>query len=146
MHLYSTQYRPSPAHHINTDIVMKVPDADNLTLTALVAPVSMTRLPTFGADQILNLKEEATFHVEADKIPDEIRCSCLRGGRFCLLAEHYVVEYGPDSPLWLGKNGLPQTGSLIRYIGKKKGGKWVIIAEFGERVCCTEEVSGKMGH
>ena len=117
---------------------MKLPKTNMLALTALVAPISMTGFPTFCGDELRTLKEGVCFHVKTDKISDDIRCSCLHGGRFCLIAEHWLVEYGPGSSLWLGEDGEPRAGSLIRYMGTKKGGRSVVTGEFGERICCVE--------
>lgn len=107
-----------------------------LTLTALVAPVSMTSSPTFRAGELHTLQESTCFHIEAEKIPRDVRCSCLSGGRFCLTADHWVLEYDPDSSYWLGEDELPRVGNMIRYTGFKKGGRSVVI---GERICCVEE-------
>lgn len=117
---------------------MKASNTGTLTLTALVAPISMTSSPTFGVDELHSLQESVCFQIDTSKVPQNIRCSCLRGGPFCLLAEHWLLEFGPGSPFWLGKDGLPRAGSLIRYVGPKQGGKSVIIDENGERICCVE--------
>jgi len=77
---------------------MKLQDTNLFTITALVAQVSMTSFPTFHADELHTLEESVCFHIDAHKIPQEIRCSCLQGGRFCLHAEHWLLEFGPDSP------------------------------------------------
>lgn len=143
MHLYGTNHR-NKRQQSNSDIVMKIPDGNMLTLTALVAPVSMTSFPTFRADELHTLEESVCFHIEADKISQEIRCSCLQGGRFCLYAEHWLLEFGHGSLFWLGEDGLPRAGSLIRYTGLKKGGKSVSIGDHEERICCVEGF-GKVG-
>jgi hypothetical protein len=140
MHLYGTTYRNS--RKVDTSIVMKTYSADTLTLTALVAPISLTSLPTFGAQDLHTLEESVCFHVDAVKIPQNMRCSCLKGGRFCLVAEHWLLEFDTGSPFWLGEDGLPRAGSLIRYVGPKRGGKSVVVDESGERVCCVEGLVG----
>jgi hypothetical protein len=139
MHLYGIKYRLSQKREAIINIMSKHKEpAEVLTLTALVAPVSMTSFPTFRADELHSLEREACFHVKSDEIPEDIRCSCLEGGRFCLIAAHWVVEYDDSSPLWLDENGLPRVGSLIRYTGVKKGGRSVVIGKTSERICCVE--------
>ncbi|KAF2995249.1 hypothetical protein E8E13_003285 [Curvularia kusanoi] len=141
MHLYGIRYRG--VRTADTGIVMKIPDSKNLTLTALIAPISLTSLPTFGVDELHTLEESICFHVDESKIPQNVRCSCLKDGRFCLVAEHWLLEFDVGSPLWLGEDGLPRAGSLIRYVGPKHGGKSVIIDKFGERVCCIEGLTSQ---
>lgn len=136
MHLYGTNYPNARQHHGGT--VIETSDPDMLTLTALVAPISMTSFPTIGVEHLHALEESVCFHVEASKIPSNIRCSCLKQGRFCLVAEHWLLEFGTGSPFWLGEDGLPRAGSLIRYVGPKHGHKSIVIDEFGERICCVE--------
>lgn len=119
-------------------LTKKIPQTEMLTLTALLAPVCIAGFPTFREDEFHTLKESTCFHIEAGKIPEDIRCSCLHGGRFCLIAEHWILEYDPCSPYWLGEDGQPRDGSLIRYTGFKKGSRSVVIGKFGERICCVE--------
>jgi hypothetical protein len=136
MHLYGASYgNPRKA---NTSIVTKPSSTDTLTLAALVAPISLTSLPTFGPQDLYTLEESVCFHVDASKIPQNIRCSCLKDGHFCLIAEHWLLEFETGSPFWLGDDGWPRAGSLIRYAGPKRGGKSVVIDGFGEWVCCIE--------
>lgn len=140
MHLYGSQHRYSRKKDTDMSVLTKkTPPTEMFTLTALVALVSMTGFPTFRADELHTLQESTCFHIEANKIPEDTRCSCLRGGRFCLTADHWVLEYDPCSPFWLGEDGLPRAGFLIRYTGFKKGGRSVTIGDFGERICCVEQ-------
>ncbi|KAJ8115740.1 hypothetical protein OPT61_g2674 [Boeremia exigua] len=144
MHLYSTICRYARQQDGCTDTTMKTPKRSTLTLTALVAPISIGGFPTFRADELHTLKESVCFHIEADRIPNDIRCECLQEGRFCLHAEHWLLEFGHDSLFWPSKDGKPHPGSLIRYTGLKKGGKSVVIGDFDERICCVEGL-GKFG-
>ncbi|KAJ4991785.1 hypothetical protein SVAN01_02635 [Stagonosporopsis vannaccii] len=137
MHLYGTKHRYTRQQPPNTDIITKLPDAKKFTLTALVAPVSMTSFPISHAYELHTLEERIFFHIDADKVPEEVRCSCLRSGRYCLQAEHRLLDFGPDSPFWLGEDGKPRFGSLVHYKGAKKGGKSVIIGDCEERICCV---------
>ena len=121
---------------------MKTSSTDTLTLTALVAPISLTSPPTFGPQDLHTLEESVCFHVEACKIPQNMRCSCLKGGRFCLVAEHWLLEFDTGSPFWLGEDGLPRVVSLVRYVGAKRGGKSAVVDGCGERVCCVEGLVG----
>ena len=140
MHLYGTTYR-NP-RKVDTSIVMKTSSPETLTLTALVAPISLTSPPTFGPRDLHTLEESVCFHVEAAKIPQNIRCSCLRGGRFCLIAEHWLLEFDACSPFWLGEDGSPRVGSLVRYVGPRRGVQSAVIDGCGERVCCIEGLVG----
>lgn len=143
MHLYGTKYVSSRKGKADNSIVMKIPSSNTFTLTALVAPVSMTSFPTFRVDELHTLKQDVTFHVDANLIPADIRCSCLQGGRFCFTASHWLLEYDRGSEFCLGEDGQPQKGSLIRYTGTKKGHRSVVINNHGERICCVE---GLMKH
>lgn len=138
MHLYGTNYGSPRKGNADNSIVMKVLPNNTFTLTALVARVSMTSFPTFQTNELHTLKETVTFHIDAGKIPADICCSCLHGGRFCLIASHWLLEYDPSSEFWLGEDGEPRTGSLIRYTGQKKGNRSVVTGDNGERVCCIE--------
>lgn len=131
-----TQYQDTEVQTMSK----KAAPTEDFILTALVAPVSMTCFPTFEADELHKLQETVCFHIETNKIPEDIRCSCLHGGRFCLTADHWVLEYDHCSPFWVGEDGLPRVGALVRYTGMKKGGRSVVIGDFGERVCCVEGV------
>lgn len=140
MHLYGTTYR-NP-RKVDTSIVVKTSSPETLTLTALVAPISLTSPPTFGARDLHTLKESVCFHVQAAKIPQNMRCSCLKGGRFCLIAEHWLLEFDACSPFWLGEDGSPRVGSLVRYVGPRRGVQSAVIDGCGERVCCIEGLVG----
>lgn len=121
-----------------TRLVTEFSGGTVFTLTALVAPISMSGLLTFSNDELHTLTESVCFHIEADEVPLETRCSCLRGGRFCLKAEHWLLEFGTGSPFWLGEDGKPRAGSVLCYAGPKKGEKSIFIGEFQERICCVE--------
>lgn len=113
-----------------------VPDK-TYTLTALLAPVSMTGYPTFREDELHTLAGSDTFHTDEDKVPTDIRCSCFAGGRFCLSGTHWLLEYDVNSKYWLDEFGQPKIGASKRYTGKKKGNRSVAIGD-GKRICCVE--------
>jgi hypothetical protein len=138
MHLYGTNYSSPRKSNADNSIVMKILPSNTFTLTALLAPVSMTGFPTFRADELHTLKESVTFHINAERIPADIRCSCLESGRFCLSGTHWLLEYDTKSEFWLDEYGQPKAGSLARYTGKKKGHRSVVINDDGERICCVE--------
>ncbi|KAF1927094.1 uncharacterized protein M421DRAFT_181619 [Didymella exigua CBS 183.55] len=98
----------------------------------------MTGSPTFRADELHTLQESTAFHIDANKIPTDICCSCLQGGRFCLSGTHWLLEYGPNSDFWLDEHGKPRKSSLIQYTGKKQGNHSVVINNEGDRICCVE--------
>ncbi len=137
MYLYDTIHN-TQRQNAHTGMSIKDLKHNMFTLTALVALVSMTGFPTFRADEFHTLEESVCFHIEADKIPHDVRCTCLQRGRFCLNAEHWLLEFGPGSLFWLDEYGKPRSGSLIRYTGLKKGGRSVTVGDFQERICCVE--------
>lgn len=137
MHLYGTHFRSARKSDADDSIVMKDLSSDTFTLTAKLAPVSMTGFPTFRENELHTLTKSDTFHIDADKVPADIRCSCLAGGRFCLSGTHWLLEYDVDSEYWLDEFGQPKTGALTRYTGKKKGNCSVVIGD-GKRICCVE--------
>jgi hypothetical protein len=148
MHLFITKHHYTKLHnYIKWVIFRGFLTAKVFTITALVAPVSSIDGATFSANELDELQETICFHIEAKKIPKDIRCSCLHGGRFCLTARHWVIEYDMTSSLWLGRDGQPRVGSLIHYDGVRKGGRSATVGAYREIIFCVEGVGvGKDGH
>lgn len=88
MQFYDSDLMSVRQQLVHSDIMKQTLPEGMLTLIALVAPVSIVSFPIFRNDEIHTLEKSVCFHIEANKIPQNIRCSCLDGGRFCLLAEH----------------------------------------------------------
>ena len=137
MHLYGVNCSSSHKSDCGSNIVMKTSPGKTFTLTALLAPVSMTGYPTFRDDELHTLTGSDTFHIDEDKIQTDVRCLCFAGGRFCLSGTHWLVEYDIKSEYWLDEFGQPKIGALSRYTGKKKGNRSVAIGD-GKRICCVE--------
>jgi hypothetical protein len=137
MHLYGINYSSPRKGDADDSIVTGILPSKTFTLTALLAPVSMTGYPTFRDDDLHSLNQSDTFHIDEDNIPTDIRCSCLAEGRFCLSGTHWLLEYDINSEYWLDEFGQPKIGALARYTGKKKGNRSVVIGD-GKRICCIE--------
>ncbi|KAF3036979.1 hypothetical protein E8E11_000871 [Didymella keratinophila] len=136
MNLYGINYSSPRKGDAEKGILIKTLPSETFTLTALLAPVSMTGYPTFGDDDLHTLSQSDTFRVDENMIPEDIRCSCLTGGRFCLSGAHWLLEYDVNSEYWLDEHGQSKTGALARYTGDKSGNRNVIGD--GKQICCIE--------
>jgi hypothetical protein len=79
------------------------PPSPTFRITALVAPTTSEQYrsdSSFSHADLLFIRETITFDVDCDKIPEQIRCSCLASGNECTAKyqeEHWVVEWAAGS-------------------------------------------------
>jgi hypothetical protein len=72
-------------------------------ITALVAPTTSQQYRSdsnFSHADLLGIEERITFDVDCDKVPEQLRCSCLASGNECTakhLEVHYVMEWAAGS-------------------------------------------------
>ncbi|KAH7066734.1 hypothetical protein BKA63DRAFT_495636 [Paraphoma chrysanthemicola] len=119
--------------------------SDHFSITAVVAPTRgelESTLPFFDQGHMKLPHERVTFDIEMNKIPPELRCSCLAsGGTKCLQEpghEHWVVEWETGSVLETNEDKTgKKIGKSMSYEDEHKGGKKVRISP-SERVCCID--------
>jgi hypothetical protein len=118
-------------------------------ITALVAPTTTetnVKYWSFGATELLGITETITLDIDAYKLPESVRCSCLATGLTCTAEKskpHYLMEWMPGSVLATreGSEGgdaeVEKEGRPRIYKGWCKNSERIDISET-ERLCCIE--------